>query len=140
MTKNEGTEKKSRHPFKTCGSCRKAWEGWQDFVLDPAIRILGFQAVEDLPDANLIVFEHRCGSSISLLAKRLRHLLPAPEEPAHLPVLLGSDICRKHCRLIEDLESCDRPCANSRDRRLIQLLLSMRREHAGKKSRHARVN
>ncbi len=135
MTKAE--EKKGSHPFKTCGSCRKIWETWQDFVLDPGIRILGFQAVEGLSDANLIVFEHRCGSSISLLAKRLRHLLPTPDEETRLPVLFGSDECRRHCRLIEDLESCDRPCANSRDRRLIQLLLSMKRDRPHK-SRRAR--
>jgi len=135
VTKAEEKEKKGHHPFKTCGSCRKEWEGWQDFVLDPGIRILGFQAVEGLPDANLIVFEHKCGSSISLLAKRLRHLLPGPDEESRLPVLFGSDVCREHCRLIEDLEACDRPCANSRDRRLIQLLLSLRRDRAHK-ARH----
>ena len=138
MTKADGKDKKGRHAFKTCGSCRKTWEGWQDFVLDPAIRILGFQAVESVPDANLIVFEHKCGSSISLLAKRLRHILPGPGEDTHLPVLYGSEVCREHCRLIQDLEACDRPCANSRDRRLIQLLLEMRR-HA-QKSKHSRVS
>jgi len=132
MTTREPHEKKTRHPFKTCGSCRKSWEHWQDFVLDPGVRLLGFQAIENLPDANLVVFEHKCGSSISLLAKRLRHLLDDHSDRERLPVLLGSDVCRKHCRLIEDLEACDRPCANSRDRRLIQLLLKMRRARTHK--------
>jgi hypothetical protein len=135
MTTKEPHEKKTR-PFKTCGSCRRSWEHWQDFVLDPGVRILGFQAIENLPDANLVVFEHRCGSSISLLAKKLRHLLDEHADRERLPILFGSDTCRKHCRLIEDLEACDRPCANSRDRRLIQLLLKMRRTRSHK-TRHA---
>ncbi len=115
------------------------WDGWQEFVLDPGIRLLGFQAVESLPDANLIVFEHRCGSSISLLAKRLRHVLPPTEQETHLPVLFGTETCREHCRLIEDLETCDRQCANSRDRRLVQFLLRMKRDRA-QKGRRSRVN
>ncbi len=106
-------------------------------MLDPAIRLLGFQAVENLPDANLIVFEHKCGSSISVLAKNLRHVLPITDRDPHLPVLFGSEACREHCRLVEDLEACDRPCANSRDRRLIQLLLQMKRRHPHKS--HGRI-
>jgi hypothetical protein len=139
VTSKDPHDKKGRHPFKTCGSCRKSWEQWQDFVLDPGVRILGFQAIENLPDANLLVFEHKCGSSISLLAKRLRHVLDDQGEREHLPVLFGSEVCREHCRLIEDLEACDRPCANSRDRRLIQLLLKMRRTRTHK-TRHTPAN
>lgn len=139
MTGAEEGGKKGHHPFKTCGSCRKAWEQWQDFVLDPAVRLLGFQAIESLPDANLLVFEHKCGSSISLLAKRLRHILPPPGEEDRLPVLFGSDICREHCRLVKDLEACDRPCANSRDRRLAQLLLTMKKARPHK-PKHTRTN
>jgi hypothetical protein len=137
MTIKEPHDKKTRHAFKTCGSCRKSWEHWQDFVLDPGVRILGFQAIDSLPDANLLVFEHKCGSSISLLAKKLRHLLDEHGEREKLPVLFGSETCRKHCRLIEDLEACDRPCANSRDRMLIQMLIRMKRARAHKPKRVA---
>ena len=44
-----------------------------------AVRLLGLQAVITNPDFNVLVFEHRCGSSISILTPRLRHLLPEPE-------------------------------------------------------------
>lgn len=114
-------------PFQTCGSCRERWQEWSDFILDPNIRLLGFQAISGLPDANLLVFEHRCGSSISLLAKRLRHILPVAEAAAEMTSLFGTGQCNQYCRFLDNLEACDRPCANARDRRLILALLNMKR-------------
>ena len=117
---NEGT------PFQICGSCKRAWTSWDSFVLDPAVRLLGLQAVFTNRDFNVLVFEHRCGSSISVLAPRLRHLLPEPE-PGDPPArLLGTEQCRGHCLRLEDLEACDAPCANARDRELILLVQRMK--------------
>ena len=115
-------------PFQTCASCGSAWPTWESFVLDPAVRLLGLQAVITDPDVNLLVFEHRCGSSISILSRRLRHLLPGPT-PANPPVrLLGTEQCRGHCLRLEDLEACDAPCSNARDRELILLVQRMKKE------------
>lgn len=80
------------------------------------------------PDFNLLVFEHRCGSSISILARRLRHLLPEPEPERPLALMFGSEQCHGHCRHLSDLEACDNPCANARDRQLILLILRIKRE------------
>jgi len=117
----------SGQPFQKCGSCGQPWTQWSDFILDPDVRLLGFQAVSGLPDANLLVFEHSCGSSISVLAKRLRHLLGDVQPESQLPVLFGTDQCNKYCRFLEILAACDRPCANARDRQLIQAVIKMKR-------------
>jgi len=113
--------------LKICGSCRHVWPDWRSFVQDPAVRLLGLQAVPGLPDANLLVFEHRCGSSVSVLARRLRHLLSAEDQAAENPLLFGTETCSGHCRVIEDLASCDRPCANARDRRLAILIAAAKK-------------
>jgi len=114
-------------PFQICGACRHAWPSWDNFVLDPAVRVLGLQVVAVKPDLNLLVFEHACGSSISILATRLRHLLPDPHpENAPSAVLFGTEQCRGHCRRLEDLETCTAPCANARDRALILLIQFLR--------------
>ena len=113
-------------PFQICGSCRRAWPTWDNFVLDPDVRLLGLQSEIAKPDVNLLVFEHSCGSSISILSKRLRHLLPEPEPGDPLTRLMGTDQCRRHCRHLEDLEACDAPCSNARDRGLIRLMQGMR--------------
>jgi hypothetical protein len=108
-------------PFQACGSCRQAWRTWDDFVADPGVRLLGLQAVLKLPDANLLVFEHRCGSSVSIFTHRLRHLLP--DHPADgWPSLRGTVECPGHCLSLVDLASCERPCSNARDRDLIRLV------------------
>ncbi|HZT30052.1 MAG TPA: hypothetical protein VFA33_09225 [Bryobacteraceae bacterium] len=109
-------------PFQVCGACKRAWPTWDGFVRDPTVRLLGLQSLAAKPDCNLLVFEHSCGSSISILARRLRHLLPEPEPDVPLPVLYGTDQCRGHCRFLEDLEACVAPCHNVRDRALILLV------------------
>jgi hypothetical protein len=113
--------------FKECGSCRQAWPDWQSFVRDPALRLLGLQAIPNLPDANVLVFEHRCGSSVSVLAHKLRHLLSDEDRAADRPLLFGTETCRGHCRIIENLATCDQPCANARDRRLALLIADEKR-------------
>ena len=113
--------------FQVCGSCRRAWPACDGFLLDPAVRLLGLQVVAANPDLNLLVFEHRCGSSISILTPRMRHLLPEEDRGEPALRLFGTDQCRRHCLRLEDLEQCDRPCANARDRKLIVLVDRMKR-------------
>jgi hypothetical protein len=112
--------------FKTCGCCKSEWPTWDHFVLDPAVRLLGLQAVASFPDANLLVFEHRCRSSVSVLTKRLRHLLPPPGPDGPTERLLGTEQCRGHCSFLGDMEMCDAPCRNARDRELILLVQRMK--------------
>jgi hypothetical protein len=112
----------SENAFKVCGACKRSWPTWDGFVLDPDVTLLGLQFLADVPEYNLLVFEHGCGSSVSILARRLRHLLPQLESDGPLPVLFGTGECRGHCRLVEDLQSCDAHCANVHDRALILLI------------------
>jgi hypothetical protein len=115
-------------PFRACGSCGKEWANWEDLILDPRLRLLGFQVDVRYPDANLLVFEHRCGSSVSVLASRLRPFFREIEKDSGLPSLYGTHTCNKYCSQIENLVACDRRCANARDRHMIQLLLKMKME------------
>lgn len=119
-------EATDRH-FAMCGSCQQPWTSCHDFIADPAVRLLGLQGILTQPDANLLVFEHRCGSSVSILAKRLRHLLPGPP-PYGLPSLRGTNACPGHCLSLADLVACDQPCINARDRDLIGVILDIRRD------------
>jgi len=112
--------------FQSCGACKHTWPTLESFVLDPDVRLLGLQAVITNPDFNVMVFEHICGSSVSILTPRLRHLLPEPEPGDPNVRLMGTEECRGHCRLLEDLEACDAPCSNARDRELILLIRRMK--------------
>lgn len=116
-------------PFARCGACTHAWRTWEEFVRDPGTRLLGFQGILRVPDANLLVFEHRCGSTVSVLTSRLHHLLP--DHPgADWPSLRATIECPGHCLSLADLEACDRPCTNARDRALIRIVLELKRPAA----------
>ncbi len=114
-------------PFQVCGACKRAWVRWDEFIQDPAIRLLGFQFLGPEHSFNLLVFEHACGSSISVLARRLRYLLPQLESESPLPVLFGTDECRGHCRFLEDLDACGAHCSNVRDRALILVIQCLKK-------------
>jgi hypothetical protein len=122
----ETGDRNSNPQCQKCGSCGRGWDQWPDFILDPEIRPIGFQMIPGVPDANLLVFEHRCGSSISVLARRLRHIFADSGQAADLPALFGTEMCSGLCRFLDNLEACDRPCINARDRRLVLAVLKMK--------------
>ena len=109
--------------FRTCGACRRRWATAEEFLDDPEVRVLGLQVAGHVPEANLIVFDHVCGSSVSLLTDRLRFLHPELPDPAHGD-LFTSEQCKQHCLKLEDWTTCERPCINSRDRRLLRAVLA----------------
>jgi hypothetical protein len=119
-------EKPNGESFRTCGSCRAGWPTAAAFLEDAGVRVVGLQVAEHLPEANLVVFEHACGSSVSVRASRLRFLLPDPAEGDDLPSLYGSEECQGLCKRLEEWKVCDRPCANARDRQLLQLVLRIK--------------
>ena len=112
--------------------CNRAWSGPEELLPDPELRLLGLQVYERSPDLNLLMFEHRCGSTVSVLARRLRHLVPDGGGAADGEVLYGGETCLGYCRTLEDLHVCERPCVNARDRRIVRLLLEMRGKRPGR--------
>lgn len=114
-------ERHVEHAFKVCGACRAQWPSWEAFIGDADVRLLGLQAVLGLADASLLVFEHRCGSSVSVLTRRLRHLLPLDGSEAW-PSLRFTEQCPGHCYSLPDHLQCDQHCLHARDRRLLALI------------------
>ena len=123
---NSEVDQISKPSFKSCGSCRYEWADWREFVSDPHLRPIGLQAITSVPDSNLLVFEHRCGSTVSVPARRLRDLMPGADDKSDLPLKFGKADCEGHCKSIEDLRYCQEPCINARDRSLLLLLLDMK--------------
>lgn len=111
-------------PFKVCGSCGRLWPTWEAFVTDPDVRLLGLQSIAAVPEATLLVFEHWCGSSVSVLASRLHGLLP-DHPAAGWPSLRGTPECRGHCLSLSDHGPCDRRCRHARDREILALATAL---------------
>ncbi len=119
------TDAAAEKPFKVCGACSRAWNTWEEFAADGELRLLGLQAVPDVPDASVLIFDHRCGSTVSVLTSRLHHLLP--EHPAaDWPSLRDGPECARHCFALTDHAPCERHCRNARDRDILKLVEGMR--------------
>jgi hypothetical protein len=118
-------------PFGTCGACGQRWDTWTAFLEDPCLTLVGLQVAEHLPEANLIVFEHACGSSVSVRAARLRFLLPTPDEEQDVPAGWATAECERLCQRLEEWRTCDRPCVNARARRVLQHILRIKEGLAG---------
>ena len=125
MTDGDTTATASE-PFRACGACRERWATSAAFLEDARLSVVGLQVAEHMPEANLLVFEHACGSSVSVRASRLRFLLPDPAEGGDLPSLWGTEECQQLCRRLDEWKACDRPCVNARDRSLLQLVLRIK--------------
>jgi hypothetical protein len=123
-------ESKPRRTFRRCGACRRGWQTPEEFLDDPQLLAVGLQVAPHLPESNLLVFEHSCGSSVSVLTRRLRFLLPEPYEGADTTDLYGAQECSLYCRRLEEWALCDRPCVNARDRRLLKLILHRKGQSA----------
>ena len=117
-------------PFCVCGRCQKQWAVWRDFVVDPEVRLLGLQHVPNIPNGNLLVFDHSCGTSVSILAQQLRTFVPDQEDavPADSPGSISTEECTRLCVDLEHLVACDRPCPRASDRRLAQAIVDLRQE------------
>lgn len=106
--------------------CGRSWETREQFLEDPEVRLVGLQVVGDLPDANVVVFEHRCGTSVSVLARRLHDLLgPVADDEWPLALLYGTADCHGLCTELSNLDGCDRPCRNAYDRRVAAWIARM---------------
>ena len=116
--------------FSTCGACRKHWATWNAFLEDPGVTLVGLQVAEHVPDSNLLIFEHACGSSVSVRTTKLRFL--QAEEPPDSPTTIGPEECEQRCTRLQEWKTCDRPCVNARARRVLQRILRVKEEQAGR--------
>jgi len=123
------TRAPSDEPFRTCGACGHRWRSMPDFLDDPALLLVGLQVAPHRPESNLVVFEHRCGSSVSVLTSRLRTVLPDAAADAGELDRYGTEECQGLCRRLDEWSVCDRPCVNARDRRLLQAIIARRSTH-----------
>jgi len=101
---------------------------WHDFLVDPEVQLLGLQLIQSMPDRNLLVFDHSCGTSISVLVNELRPLMPSNEDAtdADSSATVSSEECTRLCLDLEQLVACDRPCPRARDRQLAQAIIDLR--------------
>jgi hypothetical protein len=59
-------------PFKLCPMCRLVWSTREDFLKDSDLRYIGHQIGAETGDPGLRMFNHSCGTTLAIEAKRIR--------------------------------------------------------------------
>jgi hypothetical protein len=60
----------SRRPFKWCPICQVVWGTPADFLKDVGLSCIGRQESAKAGDTGLIMFNHSCGTTLSITAER----------------------------------------------------------------------
>jgi len=96
--------------FKTCNLCGAVWHDYEEFVVDPDLRVEGYQACFVEPDLGLILVTHMvdgCRTTLGVRASTLRPLHDGPELGERRTL---TDCCLKLCVDISRLEECTADC------------------------------
>lgn len=106
--------------FKICTMCKKQWKERSDFLTDPLLEMVGYQAdIEDL-EYGLFLFNHNdhdCGSTIAVRVHSFKDLYNGP---VYSQCLLGTEECHELCLHKHNLEPCPAKCECSYVRDLLQ--------------------
>jgi hypothetical protein len=110
------------NPFKICTKCEFTWRDIDDFLKDPAICLVGFQANIEETEPGLYLFNHipvenPCGTTFSMDVETFFSLYKGT---MFKDLKFKSPECEGHCTRVEDLSRCPAECKNAVAREIMQ--------------------
>ena len=94
--------------FKQCSKCHTEWQERADFLNDPDIKLIGYQANFKNLELGLLLFNHlSCRTTLSVEAGKLKDMY---EGPVYEKRLTGSDRCPGYCLHKSVLRPCPEEC------------------------------
>ncbi|MGO9613039.1 MAG: hypothetical protein ACLPX5_08390 [Dissulfurispiraceae bacterium] len=107
--------------FKTCSKCGFVWPERGPFLSDPHLRIIGYQVDFEELMAGLFLFNHICGTTLSIKAGDFQDLY---DGPLFTERLTGSETCGDYCLHKNDLRPCPTKCEGTYVRQIVQAILN----------------
>jgi hypothetical protein len=105
--------------FKKCTNCGYIWKNREDFLADPDIEIIGYQALfEEIKDG-LFLFNHMCETTLATNVIDFNDLYKGPVFDMSLA---DTDECSKECYDINNLDACGAECKYAYVRDIIQII------------------
>jgi hypothetical protein len=95
-------------PFKTCPICIQEWPTRDDFLSDPAIRLLGYQVNFDALTLGIFLFNHEV--CLDTLGVKVEDFEDLKTGPIFLERKFGSDECPGYCLHECELSRCPAKC------------------------------
>ena len=109
----------SHSVFKECPMCGSPWESRDDFLSDPCVEIIGYQACFKELTAGYFLFNHSCEGTLALLVEEFEDLY---DGPVYEEQKTGTDECPQYCLRKEELAPCPARCECAFVREIIQLV------------------
>ena len=106
-------------PFKICPKCRFMWCDRQDFLEDPHIEIVGYQAHFEELKEGLFLFNHSCKGTLSIHAARFEDLY---DGPIFAERATGGPECPGFCLHKDELAPCTAKCECAYVREIIRII------------------
>ncbi|MBN1957981.1 MAG: hypothetical protein JXQ81_01480 [Desulfuromonadales bacterium] len=105
--------------FKTCKICRSLWSSRDQFIADPEVTLVGYQANFVVLEKGLFLFNHSCQGTMAIDVQAFADLYQGPVFERRLQ---GSEDCAGHCLHHNDLQPCPAQCECAYVREIISLL------------------
>lgn len=111
--------------FKICPSCKQTWDSREDFIADPLLELVGYQAHFKNLEQGLFLFNHlACKSTISVQSGRFADLYHGP---LYTKNLLGTDSCPEYCLFKTNLKACPTECECTYIRDIMQIIKGLKK-------------
>ena len=105
--------------FKKCPNCGFEWSSRRDFLDDPRLEIIGYQAQLEELTAGIFLFNHSCHGTLGIPAGCFEDLYSGP---IFTPRATNTEECPGHCLQECDLDPCPVQCECAYVREIIQII------------------
>lgn len=114
--------------FKQCRVCKTQWSTRDDFLRDPNVVIIGYQAVIHYPERGLYLFNHLLPSCNTSLAIKVDKFTDLYKGKIHPQLAYQTEECPGTCLALNDFSTCNAPCRNAYILEIIQIINIIHRE------------
>ena len=105
--------------FKKCSVCGSHWINVVDFLDDPDIVMIGYQASFDNLGTGLFLFNHACRTTMGCAVEAFRSLY---QGPVYHEQKTGQKECPGYCLNIHELAPCPARCSCAFVREILQII------------------
>lgn len=115
------TSESTTTEFKKCTFCANIWPDRNEFLADPSVKLVGYQAFFDGDlELGLFLFNHlKCETTLAIQAKEFTDLY---DGPVFSERLANTDRCSEHCMNQSDLQPCPNQCECAYVREVVQIV------------------
>ena len=114
-------------PFKRCSCCQAVWLTRDDFLSDPDVGLIGYQAHFEELQAGLILFNHSCHTTLAIKVECLHDLYDGPI--FQVRATDGPD-CQGYCHNRGELRPCPAQCECAYVREILQIVRNWQKRKA----------